>query len=544
MQCETALIIQENHGMKSTKLSRVVSVILLSPMLVAAVLLPSVAQAEWQDERSEGRSPDAELTAARAELLFPLRERTFAHSIDQPRLDEPYLDQSYLDQLRLDQLYLQEFEVDRQAYQLRDRASEGADALRLENSQAGREEQGGQKGDRLRQRLWMDDIRSTLEVDVRSESLQQLEIFESEEEKESFSFAIERPIWRSRRDELSWSLGFSYRDEALSAPAPPGSPPPGSLPPSGPPLDSPPLGNPPLGNPPLGSPPDLPSAPPTYDSRPTNPSLNNPPPKKSSSNNSSPNASPGLPLPSGSGASSGASASSEGSLSSSLPPAIAADALGTVPPRPSAPMASSQVMRTGVVKFAQNYRRRDRAGQWLVRSQFNLGTELANSPEAMGADSQFFSWAGTVERAQRIGNNHQLALRLETQLSPNSLLPMHQFKTKDRRFELFDRSARPNEISGNNGMRLYLEDNMVLLRDRRKDPLFSLVPFFDAGYTWGQRNSNRASQQFLGRSGLGVVFEPLQGLNIRYDYLAYWGDLDASSHRQDQYLTLTYRTRW
>lgn len=201
-------------------------------------------------------------------------------------------------------------------------------------------------------------------------------------------------------------------------------------------------------------------------------------------------------------------------------------------------------MRTGLVKFAQNYRRRDRSGQWSARSQFNLGTELTESPENMGADAQFFSWVGRVERAQSMGNDHRLTLKLETQLSPSSLLPMHQFKMEDRRFTAFSRDSRPANISGNNGVRLYLEDRMVLMRSRTQAPVLSFIPFVDAGYIWGQSNSRNPNQQFLGRTGVGLLIEPLPGLDIQFDYLTHWGDLGENAEAQNQYITITYETEW
>ena len=221
--------------------------------------------------------------------------------------------------------------------------------------------------------------------------------------------------------------------------------------------------------------------------------------------------------------------------------------------QPSLPAAK---MRTGVLQFAQNYRHRDRDGQWLVRSQFNLGTELASSPAPMNADAQFFSWLGRVERTQRISRSNQVSLQVETQLSPSSLLPPHQFKMKDRRFEAFDRDARPTEISGNNGVRLRLENRMALLQKKSdslsrnaragnaREPLVTLVPFVDLGYAWGQGNSLRPSEQFLGRAGLGLLLQPLPNVDIQFDYLTYWGDLGAAENTQDVYVTFGYRAAW
>ncbi|MEL6815238.1 MAG: hypothetical protein AAFP03_10555 [Cyanobacteria bacterium J06598_3] len=211
----------------------------------------------------------------------------------------------------------------------------------------------------------------------------------------------------------------------------------------------------------------------------------------------------------------------------------------------NAPPNTSSAMSTGVLEFAQGYRQRDRYGQWLARSQFNLGTELASSPAPMNADAQFFSWLGRLERTQSIGNDHQLTLQLESQLSPNGLLPPHQFKMKDRRFEGFSREARPADISANNGLRLRLEDRMVMLRNpTTSTPIIALTPFVDVGYAWGQSNARRPGEQFLGRTGLGLSVSPLSGFDIQIDYLSQWGDLSADDDTQNVYVTLGYQADW
>ncbi|MEM6452746.1 MAG: hypothetical protein AAF703_20815 [Cyanobacteria bacterium P01_D01_bin.105] len=391
------------------------------------------------------------------------------------------------------------------------------------------QERSSQARDRVRQRLWIEAIQSTLEIDISSDSLQRLDISEIKEEKESFSFSVEQPLYRSRRAELSWSLGFGYRSESLSS-----SPPSSSRPPSS-------------GNPPRSTSSPRPSSSSSPERTPRNPPPSSPPPTRNSPS--------GNPPQSG-GSESGRPASGSSSQSSSTTPRPTNSRNesnpSNEPPAPTVaadtttaqPIDSAAEMRTGVVEFAQRYRRRDRTGHWLARSQFNLGTELATSPETMGADAQFFSWVGQVERSQSLGNDHQLTLSLDTQLSPNNLLPMHQFKTKDRRFEGFDRDARPSEISGNNGIRISLENHFVLLRNNRQAPLFSLVPFADAGYTWGQSDPRRDNQQFLGRTGFAVLLEPLPGLDIQYDYLTQWGDLEADAETQNHYITLGYQTRW
>ncbi|MEO1619405.1 MAG: hypothetical protein AAFU53_00075 [Cyanobacteria bacterium J06632_3] len=349
-----------------------------------------------------------------------------------------------------------------------------------------------QESDRIRHRLPIDAIHSMLEVRAESDDLQTLQIFEIEEqEKDAFTFSLRRPLVRTAQSEFSLSLGLSYLDESL-----------GSIP----------------------SQPQLPSPPPPGERFPP-PGEPSPPPRN------------------------GPELTRSQSVALPNPPAG---------PNPPAAMATadsiqSDSMHTGVFQFSQNYRSHDRGGQWSMRSQFNLGTELANSPDAMNADAQFFSWTGRLERTQHLNDNNQLTLQLETQLSPNNLLPPHQFKMKDRQFDVFERDARPSQIAGNNGIRVRLADRVALVQDisdgseqgrRQAAPILALIPFVDLGYAWGQSNPGMQIEQFLGRAGLGLSVQPSPELNIQIDYLNYWGDLQPGDSTQDLYMTFSYRHAW
>ncbi|MEO1394495.1 MAG: hypothetical protein AAFV90_16425 [Cyanobacteria bacterium J06634_5] len=385
-------------------------------------------------------------------------------------------------------------------------------------------------GDRIRHRILLTSLNALLEVQARSESFQDLQIFDNDKEKESFSFSLRRSVTRSPQSEFSLSFGFSYLDESLLPPSP--SLLGGALTNSLPSLS-------------LSTGPTPLLAATAADAR--QGPASGPPrarPVPPSSNSPSPNLSPANLLPSGPpslGPPSSGPPSSGPSLSS---PPLSGPSLSGPPLSGPLPLNGGD-MRTGVLNFAQNYRRRDEGGRWLARSQFNLGTEFVDSPVPMGADAQFFSWLGRLERTQFLGQDQQLTLRLETQLSPNNLLPPHQFKMKDRRFDSFEKDARPTDISGNNGIRLHLEDRLILLRRQRDDTaIASLIPFLDLGYSWGQGNARRSPQQFLGRTGLGLLLQPLPGFDIQLDYLTNWGDLDEDTDTQNLYMTLGYRNAW
>jgi len=226
------------------------------------------------------------------------------------------------------------------------------------------------------------------------------------------------------------------------------------------------------------------------------------------------------------------------------PSRSSSNAIFSSPPAPQPNSANSNI-RTGTLSFSQNYRRRDPSGQWLVRSRFDLGTELASPPPQQNTDSESISWTGFLERTQALNNNNNLILRLATQLTPSHLSGPHQFKMKTRGFEQFEREARPAEISGDSGVHFHLENQMILAHHQETQrPLLTLVPFMGLGYAWGQGDPNRQSQQFLGQTGIGLSVEPVAGFDIGLNYLANWGDLRPNADTHNVYAMLGYRVRW
>ena len=180
---------------------------------------------------------------------------------------------------------------------------------------------------------------------------------------------------------------------------------------------------------------------------------------------------------------------------------------------------SNGVTTTSAIKLGQDYIRRDPQGAWAVRSQFTIGTSLfdANQYEGSVPDGQFFSWLGQVQRVQRLNDKHLLILQSDLQLSANGLLPSQQFVIGGGQSL---RGYRQNARSGDNGFRVSIEDRITLQRDASGNPKLQLAPFLDAGTVWNVANNPNklTNQTFLAGVGLGVIWEPIQRVNLRVDY--------------------------
>lgn len=202
---------------------------------------------------------------------------------------------------------------------------------------------------------------------------------------------------------------------------------------------------------------------------------------------------------------------------------------------------------TSVIKFGQDYLRRDVKGAWSLRSLFNIGVDVlgATTNSEPLPDGQFVSWLGQVQRVQILNENNFLIVGADVQLTPDSLLPSQQFVIGGGQSL---RGYRQNIRSGDNGVRFSIEDRITLERNEAGAATFQLAPFFDAGYVWNKadnpNNEFLPSQRFLAGIGLGLIWEPEPGLNLRLDYGYPLVDIDdKGTNAQDKgfYFSVRYQ---
>jgi hemolysin activation/secretion protein len=201
--------------------------------------------------------------------------------------------------------------------------------------------------------------------------------------------------------------------------------------------------------------------------------------------------------------------------------------------------------RTRVLKFGQDYVRRDTKGTWAMRSLFSLGTGLfdATSNPNPVPDGRFFSWLAQVQRVQRLSADNLLIAQAEIQLTPNALLPSQQYIIGGGQSV---RGYRQNARAGDNGIKFSLEDRITVQKDASGNPMLQVMPFVDLGYIWNVDNNPNLlqSQKFLAGTGLGILFQPIPNLNLRIDYGIPLINLkDRGTNAQDDglYFSANYR---
>jgi hemolysin activation/secretion protein len=199
---------------------------------------------------------------------------------------------------------------------------------------------------------------------------------------------------------------------------------------------------------------------------------------------------------------------------------------------------------TRVLKFGQDYIKRDTQGAWALRSQFNVGLDVfdATINQSPIPDGRFFSWLGQAQRVQRLGNNQLLIAQLDLQLTPDSLLPSQQFVVGGGQSV---RGFRQNVRSGDNGVRFSLEDRIALQRNEAGIPILQIAPFADLGAVWNVNNPNKINgNKFLAGVGAGLLWQPIPRLDVRLDYALPLVDLsDRGNNAQDEgfYFSVVFR---
>ncbi|MFN4280398.1 ShlB/FhaC/HecB family hemolysin secretion/activation protein [Thermosynechococcus sp.] len=200
---------------------------------------------------------------------------------------------------------------------------------------------------------------------------------------------------------------------------------------------------------------------------------------------------------------------------------------------------------TRVLELSQEYTRRDPQGAWVFRSQFNFGLPIFGATEnpSPTPDGTFFSWLGQGQRLQRLWADNFLILRTDVQLSPNSLLPFHQFVIGG---PLSVRGYSTNALSGDNGLRFSSEARFPVLRTANRRPLISLAPLFDLGVVWNNsRNpAGAVPNNVIAGLGMGLLVQPTPNLDIQFQYAAPLIDLPGQTRSLQSdgiYFSLTVR---
>ena len=168
--------------------------------------------------------------------------------------------------------------------------------------------------------------------------------------------------------------------------------------------------------------------------------------------------------------------------------------------------------KVNVIRFSQDWVKRKPRQVIAARSQFSLGINAFDATiNDSGADGRFFSWLGQLQLVQQLSNKNVLLIRIDTQLTPDSLLTPEQFSIGGMDTV---RGYRQNQTVADNGILGSVEVRFPLTSNPN---ILQVAPFFDIGKVWNNQNSD-PDITTIASLGLGVRWLIQRDLSLRLDY--------------------------
>lgn len=192
-----------------------------------------------------------------------------------------------------------------------------------------------------------------------------------------------------------------------------------------------------------------------------------------------------------------------------------------------------------VIRFSQEWLDRSPTSVIAARSQFSFGIDAFGATiNDSGTDGSFFSWQGQFQWVQQLSPRLLLLTRVDTQLTPDSLLSPERFSlggVDTVRGYIQNQSVADNGILGSMELRIPLTADPSLLQ---------LTPFVDVGTSWNERSPDPEDPSTLVGVGLGLRLLLDDSLSLRLDYgvpVISIGDRGDSLQDNGFYFSLRYQ---
>jgi hemolysin activation/secretion protein len=173
--------------------------------------------------------------------------------------------------------------------------------------------------------------------------------------------------------------------------------------------------------------------------------------------------------------------------------------------------------RISVVRFFQEWIKRDTKGALLLRSQFNLGIGVLDATLNNSApDGRFFSWQGQAAWLRRLTSNTTLVARANLQFADSPLAALEQISLGGATTV---RGYRENSFVTDNGFLLSTELRITAWAGERGE--LQVIPFFNFGTAWNNDSTSTETEDFTGTLasvGLGLLYQLGDRFNARLDW--------------------------
>lgn len=170
-----------------------------------------------------------------------------------------------------------------------------------------------------------------------------------------------------------------------------------------------------------------------------------------------------------------------------------------------------------VLRFSQDWLRRDRRQVFAARSTFSVGIDVLDATiNNGGPDGEFVTWLAQFQWARRIGERgDQLVFRLDGQYAFDPLLPLEQFAVGGANSV---RGYRSNQLVRDHGAAASIEYRIPLKTSASGRHVFQIAPFIDGGGAWN-RGRDTPSPKGIAGIGLGLRWDPTERIHAEL----YWG---------------------
>ena len=197
--------------------------------------------------------------------------------------------------------------------------------------------------------------------------------------------------------------------------------------------------------------------------------------------------------------------------------------------------------QVSVLRFYQDWVKRDAKRVLAARSQFSLGLDLFDATvNDTGTDGRFFAWQGQFQWVEQLSPRLLLLSRINGQLTPDSLLPIERFSVGGIgtvRGYVQNQLVADNALTGSVELRVPISGDPNYLQ---------LTPFIEAGTGWNNRIAD-PDPSFLLATGLGLRWQISPEWFMRMDYGIPLVDDDNSNDSLQEsgiYLLLSFRPEY
>ncbi|MEM8502240.1 MAG: ShlB/FhaC/HecB family hemolysin secretion/activation protein [Cyanobacteria bacterium P01_D01_bin.1] len=192
--------------------------------------------------------------------------------------------------------------------------------------------------------------------------------------------------------------------------------------------------------------------------------------------------------------------------------------------------------------LSQEYLRQTRANALLMRSRLGLGLGAFDSTGGAEPNGQFLVWRGQALWLQSIGEESQLTISGDIQLTSDQLVPVRQFSIGG---PTSVRGYRQDAIIADNGLTVTAEIEIPVLELGSNQQL-SLIPFAGTGVGWNNGGDRALEQNILASVGVGMQYE-WEELTARLNYAVPFSEvgIDGESLQEDGLdFSLVYQFRF